>query len=211
MRRDPADAESRLLRAAARGDEGARRRIVAGHLQLVRTVARRYEGLGLAADDLVQEGCLGLLDAIGRWDRTRGVPFEAFARFRVRVAIRDALTARARLIRLPKHVVELQRATGEAEAPRALSTADAGSNEAGEAATTEDEVVAREQADAVDRAVEQLSPRQQLVIAHRYGFDGPAESIGQVAAELHLSRGRTLAIEQQALARLRRTLADLGE
>jgi len=204
--RDPAEVEAKLLKAAARGDEGARRRLVAAHLPLVRGVAARYESLGLPFDDLVQEGCVGLLEAIDRWDPARGVPFEAFARFRVRAAIRDALTTRARLIRLPKHVVESQRRGDVVDLPRAVSAPDV---EAASTQGTEEEIVAREQEAAVDRAVDGLSPRQRIVIKHRYGFDGPEESLGQVAAELRLSRGRTLAIERQALARLRRSLAGM--
>ncbi len=203
MLREPAEVQAKLLRAGARGDEGARRRLLAAHLPLVRSVAARYASLGLPFDDLVQEGCVGLLEAIDRWDRARGVPFEAFARFRVRVAIRDALTARARLIRLPKHVVESQRLV---DPPRAIAIPEV---EAAVTQDTEDEIVAREQQAAVDRAVDGLSPRQRIVIKHRYGFDGPEETLGQVAAELRLSRGRTLAIERQALARLRRSLAGL--
>jgi RNA polymerase primary sigma factor len=76
---------------------------------LVRAVASRYRDLGLPFDDLVQEGALGLLDAIDRYDPSRGTEFEAFARFRVRRAIRNALTEQARLVRLPKQVVERRR------------------------------------------------------------------------------------------------------
>jgi len=72
--------------------------------------------MGLPFDDLVQEGALGLIDALDRYDRTRGVAFEAYARFRVRRAIRNALTDQARLVRLPKHVVERRRALDRIEA-----------------------------------------------------------------------------------------------
>jgi len=108
--------ERRLLRAAARGDSGARDRLVVCHLGLVRAVASRYRDLGLPFDDLVQEGALGLLEAIDRYDPGRRVAFETFARFRVRRAIRNALTERARLVRLPKHVVERRRLLAGAEA-----------------------------------------------------------------------------------------------
>jgi RNA polymerase primary sigma factor len=90
--------------------------MVVAHLALVRTIASRYRGLGLPFDDLVQEGSLGLLDAIGRYDARRGVDFEAFARFRVRRAIRNALTDQARLVRLPKQIVERRRILDRTEA-----------------------------------------------------------------------------------------------
>ena len=88
----------------------------AGHLPLIRSLASRYQSYGLALDDLVQEGALGLLDAIDRYDPCRSASFETYARFRIRRAICDALTEQARLIRLPKHIVERRRALDRAEA-----------------------------------------------------------------------------------------------
>lgn len=108
--------QRRLARAARRGDRGARERLTICHLGLVRGIASRYRDLGLPFDDLVQEGTLGLLDAIDRYDPARQTEFEAFARFRVRRAIRNALTDQARLVRLPKQVVERQRLLDRAEA-----------------------------------------------------------------------------------------------
>jgi RNA polymerase sigma factor (sigma-70 family) len=108
--------EGRLLRAARKGERSARERLVVEHLGLVRSVASRYRGLGLPLEDLVQEGSLGLLDAIDRFDPDRGSDFESFARFRVRRAVRNALTSQARLIRLPKQVVERRRTVSRAEA-----------------------------------------------------------------------------------------------
>ena len=107
---------SRLVRAAQRGDPRSRELLVASHLGLVRSVASRYRDLGLPFDDLVQEGSLGLLDAIDHYDPRHGSSFEAYARFRVRRAIRNALTDQARLIRLPKQMVERRRAIARAEA-----------------------------------------------------------------------------------------------
>jgi RNA polymerase sigma factor (sigma-70 family) len=106
----------KLLRAAPRGDRGAQDRLVRIHLPLIRSLARRYRGYGLPFDDLVQEGALGLLEAIDRYDPARGSDFVAFARFRSRRAMRNALTNQARLIRLPKQIVERRRALDRAEA-----------------------------------------------------------------------------------------------
>lgn len=98
-----------LVRAAHGGDRSARDRLLELDLPLVRRIAARYRGVGLPFDDLTQEGALGLLDAIESFDERRGVDFEAYARFRIHRAIRNALTERARLLRLPKHVVERRR------------------------------------------------------------------------------------------------------
>ena len=106
----------RLLRDARHGDPAARERLVRANLGLVHTVASHYRELGLAHDDLVQEGAVGLIDAIDHYDPERGLTFEAYARFRIRRAIRNALTDQARLIRLPKQVVERRRTIARAEA-----------------------------------------------------------------------------------------------
>lgn len=115
--------QSTLLRAAQRGDRTARDELVSSNLGLVRSVAARYRDLGLPLDDLVQEGAIGLLDAIDHYDPGRGASFVSYSRFRIRRAIRDALTDKARLIRLPKQVVERRRAIERAEAQIAAAAA----------------------------------------------------------------------------------------
>jgi RNA polymerase primary sigma factor len=108
--------EAELLRLARGGDARARERLVAAKLGLVRAVAARYRDLGVPLDDLVQEGSIGLLEAIDRYDAGRGMSFDRYVRFRVRRAVRNALTEQARLIRLPKQVVERRRAIERAAA-----------------------------------------------------------------------------------------------
>ena len=105
-----------LFEAARRGDRRARERLVAEHLAIVRSIALRYRNLGLSVDDLVQEGSLGLLEAIDRYEPERSPDFDSYARFRIRRAIRNALTDQSRLIRLPKQIVERRRAIERAEA-----------------------------------------------------------------------------------------------
>ena len=106
----------KLLRAARRGDRGARERLLVSHLGVIRSLAWRYRDLGLPFDDLVQEGAVAFVDAIDRYDPSRGAEFDAYARFRVRRALRNALTEQALTIRLPKHLVERRRAVEQAEA-----------------------------------------------------------------------------------------------
>jgi RNA polymerase primary sigma factor len=104
-----------LLRAAQRGDLRARDELTQAHLGLVRAVAARYRDLGLPLEDLVQEGALGLLEAIAAYEPRRGASFETYARLRIRRAIRNALTDHGRLIRIPKYVIERRRALDRAE------------------------------------------------------------------------------------------------
>jgi RNA polymerase primary sigma factor len=110
------------LRAARNGDRAAQSWLAACHLGLVRTIAAGYREFGMPLDDLVQEGSLGFLEAVARYDPTRGVDFEAFARFHIRRAIRNALTERARLVRLPKYVVERRRLLDRVEANLTAAT-----------------------------------------------------------------------------------------
>lgn len=114
--------EVQLLEAARRGDRRAREQLIAGYLAVVRSIAIRYRDLGVPVDDLVQEGSVGLLESIDRYDPARGVGFESFARFRIRRAIRNALTEQSRLIRLPNHVVERRRAIDRADAALRAAT-----------------------------------------------------------------------------------------
>jgi RNA polymerase primary sigma factor len=115
------DDDATLLAAAKGGDRLAREHLVENHFHDIRSVAFHYRGLGLPFDDLVQEGSLGLLEAIDLYDPERGADFETYARFRARRAIRNALTEKSRVIRLPKQVVERRRAIERAEAQLAAA------------------------------------------------------------------------------------------
>jgi RNA polymerase sigma factor (sigma-70 family) len=105
-----------LLRAAQAGDRRAREQLVTSALSHVRSIAAHYRDLGLPLEDLVHEGAIGLLEAIDHYDPGRGASFETYSSFRIRRSIRNALTDKARLIRLPKQVVERRRAVERAEA-----------------------------------------------------------------------------------------------
>ena len=91
----------------AGGDQAARNKLVVANLGLVITIARRYQGHGLALDDLVGEGNLGLIRAAADFDPDYGTRFSTYAGYWVRQAIRDALINRTATIRLPAHMVRL--------------------------------------------------------------------------------------------------------
>lgn len=100
---------------------------------LVRSLAGRYRELGLPVEDLVQEGAIGLLEAIDRFDPENGAAFSTYAFWRIRQSITHALTDRGRLLRLPKNVLERRRelaragsalaGEGRLVTPRALAAA----------------------------------------------------------------------------------------
>src|SRR5262245_35229022 len=93
--------ELRLARLVASGDENARRRLIESNLRLVVVIARRYRNLGLDDLDLIQEGNLGLMTAVERYDHRRDVKFSTFASWWIRRGITAALSTKSRLIRLP--------------------------------------------------------------------------------------------------------------
>src|SRR3954467_11657389 len=96
--------EITLGRLAAAGDLRARERLVESNLRLVVSIARRYRGLGLDYLDLIQEGNLGLIAAVERFDWRRNSTFATYATWSIRHAIFRALSAHARLVRLPQRV-----------------------------------------------------------------------------------------------------------
>ena len=88
--------------------------LVAKHQGLVANVARQYQGLGLSREDLMQEGSLGLLRGIDKFDLRRGKPFGSYAVWWVRQGVRHALATQARTIRLPVHQLASRYALGRA-------------------------------------------------------------------------------------------------
>jgi RNA polymerase primary sigma factor len=111
-----ADEEHELARLVAEGDTRARRVLIESNVGLVVAMARRYQGLGLPFADLVQEGTIGLIQAVDRFDRRRGRRFSTYAAWWIRQAMRRALTNDSRTIRLPSRVVAKQLATRRAAA-----------------------------------------------------------------------------------------------
>lgn len=111
-----ADEERELARLAASGDRRARSRLIESNLRLVVSMARRYQGLGLSFPDLVQEGTVGLIQAVDRFDWRRGRRFSTYAAWWIRQSIRRALTNDSRTIRLPSRLVAKQLATRRAAA-----------------------------------------------------------------------------------------------
>jgi RNA polymerase sigma factor (sigma-70 family) len=93
-----------LARRAAAGDEAAKQRLIESNLRLVVQVARRYLNRGLPLPDLIEEGNLGLLRAVEKFDAERGVRFSTYATWWIRQAVSRALANQARMVRLPIHV-----------------------------------------------------------------------------------------------------------
>ena len=102
-----ADEEKELARAIAVGDPNARDRMVRANLRLVVNIARGYTGKGLALQDLIEEGNLGLLRAVEGFDPTMGTRFSTYASYWIKQSIKRALVNTAKTIRIPAYMVEL--------------------------------------------------------------------------------------------------------
>ncbi len=98
--------EIELATRMAQGDEYARKRLSEANLRLVVSIAKRYVGRGMQFLDLIQEGNLGLIKAVEKFDHTKGFKFSTYATWWIRQAITRAIADQARTIRIPVHMVE---------------------------------------------------------------------------------------------------------
>lgn len=100
------DEEIKLAQRMKDGDESAKQRLAEANLRLVVSIAKRYVGRGMQFLDLIQEGNLGLIKAVEKFDYTKGYKFSTYATWWIRQAITRAIADQARTIRIPVHMVE---------------------------------------------------------------------------------------------------------
>ena len=191
--------ERELARRIQEGDERARAEFIRANLRLVVSVAKRYQGRGVPLDDLIQEGNIGLMRAVEKYDYTRGYKFSTYATWWIRQTI--------------------TRAIGSME-PVSLDTPVGDGDDATLSAFVEDReaedpdmaVFADLRSGAIRKALGTLNSREREVLCYRYGlFDGQNYTLEQVAKKYGLTRERVRQIEKRALAKLRHPARQLRE
>src|SRR5438132_3025298 len=110
-----ASEEVELAKLVERGDKEAKDRMINSNLRLVVSIATRYQGHGLSLLDLIQEGIIGLIRAVEKFDWRRGFKFSTYATWRIRQAVQRGVANKSRTIRIPVHIVEREQRIGRAE------------------------------------------------------------------------------------------------
>jgi RNA polymerase nonessential primary-like sigma factor len=227
------ESRKRELAVVVRDGQAARRHLLEANLRLVVSLAKRYTGRGMPLLDLIQEGNLGLIRAMEKFDYTKGFKFSTYATWWIRQAITRGMADQSRTIRLPVHLVEqvnklarikreLHQTLGreatdeelaeESGIPVSLDMPVGSDEEAplgdfiedAEAMSAENAVIAELLHTDIRHVLATLDEREQQVIRLRFGLDdGQPRTLDQIGKLFGLSRERVRQIEREVMTKLR--------
>ncbi len=198
-----AEEEQRLSERVSGGDERALNRLVEANLRLVAHVAHEYQGQGLAEDDLISEGSLGLVKAASKYDGSRGLRFAGYAVVFVRRAIEKALQREA--------AATMAESRGDGQRRSLDAPLGAKPNVSllsvlvnGNSPLADGRAYSAAQEEQVERALRCLNERESRVVAAFFGIGQDHLTMAEIAADMGLKRERVRQIRDRAVRRMRK-------
>jgi RNA polymerase primary sigma factor len=202
--------ERQLAERIATGDERALSKLIEANLKFVVTVARQYKGRGVAMEDLVSEGNIGLMKAAAKFDASKGVRFVNYAVVHIRQAIEKAIDQQGGLYQIPKDVkqdlVRQQSIPLSVDAPLGhrtnMSLLSVLVNK--DAPLADERVHSEAIEDAIEYALGTLNERERRVVNAFFGIDQEHETMAEIAEDMDLKRERVRQIRDISVRKLRK-------
>ena len=202
--------ERQLAERIAKGDSCALSKLVEANLKFVVTVARQYKGKGVAMEDLVSEGNIGLMKAAAKFDASKGVRFVNYAVVHIRQAIEKAIDQQGGLYQVPKDVKQdlarQQSIPLSVDAPLGhrtnMSLLSVLVNK--DAPLADERVHSEAIEDAIEYALGTLDDRERRVVNAFFGIDQEHETMAEIAEDMDLKRERVRQIRDKSVRKLRK-------
>lgn len=203
--------ECRLSERIQKGDRRALNRLIEANLRFVVSVARQYKGQGIAMEDLVSEGNMGLMKAATKFDASKGVRFVNYAVVHIRRQMERAIEQQAGLYKVPKDVKDELTAHQQSmplsvDAPLGhrtnMSLLSVLVN--GDAPMADERIHSEAVEEAVEFALGSLDKREALVVDAFFGINREHETMAEIAEDMDLKRERVRQIRDKAVRKLRK-------
>ena len=204
------DEERQLAERIANGDDRALSKLIEANLKFVVTVARQYKGRGVAMEDLVSEGNIGLMKAAAKFDAKKGVRFVNYAVVHIRQAIEKAIDQQGGLYQVPKDVKQdlarQQSIPVSVDAPLGhrtnMSLLSVLVNK--DAPLADERVHSEAIEDAIEYALGTLDDRERRVVNAFFGINQEHETMAEIAEDMELKRERVRQIRDKSVRKLRK-------